>query len=317
MGLFGLFSKESKEEKAFWKSYKAAYSSKKEKNLRELENALKAYPSGWQGYLLSGLYYDFGLGKIAVDENKAKEYQFKTESAVKGTEYEGWVNNFYDWYHQDAYDRCRKLNPLTHKVRKLGIAAMHTYEHGKAVLCPKGDDSEFWSAIFMSLGDNLEYEAFYEFFFAWTSFDWEELNSKVNNTSKMIDRANKAMQLAHKNKLDNLHYSDMHVYMMGYCALNPSPYTMDIAAEKSNETTAHYGITRLLSAVNMGCTPAVHELIRLAHSSESNYDYVNRMCLEFAEEEFEILELEWVNDCLKAGDMEADRLYQLYVKAAK
>lgn len=319
MGLFGMFgSKEAKEEKAFWKAYKTAYSSQKESNLKELLNALTAYPAGWQGYWLAGMYYDMGLGKVAVDENKAKEYQFKAENAAKGTEYEGWVNSFYDWYQQDAIDRCRNLDEITLKIRRLAVAAIHTYEYNKNVLS-QNDDANFWYKIFFGFDSKYINETiiFSELFSAWESSGYEELNQKVKKTSKLIDRANKSIRLAREEKVTKSGYSDMAVYLLGYCALNESPYVMDLAAEKSGQNKVVYGVEKLLSAVNMGSAPAVHDLIRMAYASESNYKSIESICQNFFEDDvmtLELLILRWINDCQAAGDREVDRLYELYIE---
>ena len=318
MGLFGLFSgKESKEEKQFWKAFQAAYSSHKEENLRELLEATKAYPAGWQGYFLAGLYYELGIGNVAADTEKAAEYQMKAEASAKGTNGEVWLNNFYDWYGKDAYNLYVRLDDMTLKCRKLGVAAMHTYNYKDEILYPSKGDAEFWNTFFLKLPSKYftTTVGFFDLFLAWSKFSWAEDKDKIKNTGKLIDKANRCNALAAKKEVDHNDFTDMYMYIIGHSALNDSPYMMDIAAEKSGESKVEYGITRLMSAADIGCTPAIHDLIRLAHASKENYDTINRYCIKYYDGiDFEIKELEWSNDCLKVGDEEAFLLHEKYAK---
>ena len=316
MGLFGLFggNKESKEEKQFWKVFKAAFSSHKEKNLLELLEAVKAYPKGWQGYFLAGLYYEFGIGGLAVDEEKAVEFRLKAEAAAKGTEGENWLNHFYDWYEKDALNIYRKYDDITLKCRKLGVAAMHTYQYDDTVIYSKGD-AEFWNSFFLALPSKyiVTTGGLYDLFYAWSNFSWQEDNDKIKNTSKLIDKANKSNALAAKNKLDHHDFTDMYMYILAYGAVHESPYMMDLAAEKSGESKVQYGITRLMSAADIGCAPAIHDLILLAHASEENYNTIDYYCKKYYDgDDLEIKEAEWTNSCMRAGSDEAFRLSEMY-----
>ena len=51
----GLFSKEPAEKKAYWKAFDAMLSKPNPKTFAAVEEASKAWPSGWQGYLFIAL----------------------------------------------------------------------------------------------------------------------------------------------------------------------------------------------------------------------------------------------------------------------
>lgn len=315
MGLFGLFGgKEPKEKKEFWKAFKTAYSSLKEKNLQAMLSALEAYPSAWQGYLLAGLYYDFGFGKMPVDEAKAKEYQMKAEAAAMGTDAEGWVASFYEWYHQDAPNFRKKISKQELKVRQLGITALNMYEHGNPVICEnKSDDADFWLQMFPI--KDQEYAPFFDLFMAWSTYDIDERNNYVKNTNSLIKNADKSIKLGNKGDVDNLRFLDMYVYLVAFSLLNPSPYTIAEDWENAQMKSAStMGVERLIDAINMGCTPAVHHLVRLAYASKENFAFIEEICQKKCDNDLELQLVEWINYCMDADDDEAGRLYDLYLR---
>lgn len=321
MGLFGLFgSKESKEEKAYWKAFKTALSSHKEKNLDELLSAINAYPGPWQGYWLAGIYYDLGLGKISVNEGKAKEYQYKAENAAKGTEDEDWVNTFYYWYECNAGNTKRPLKDISIKYRKLGIAAINSYEHGKSYINPKEiDDAYTWEKLFPLFGD---YEGclFKYLFTDWQAFEYTERRDVVKNTNEFTKRAkngrkncNRQMELYGSTEPEKLSYDDMSIYLLGFSFLAGSPYTLDEIAEQSGESIAALGTKQMVFAACAGCVPAIYHLVGLANANNKNhYDFISRFCEEVCGEPLEIKEIDWLMPLYQDNDPKAVQLCREY-----
>ena len=319
MGLFGMFgSKETKEEKEFWKAFKTAASSHKEKNLEALLTAQNAYPNAWQGYWLASLYYDMGLGKIAVNENKAKDYQYKAENAAKGTEDEDWVNDFYIWYERNAGNTKRALKDSAIKYRKLGIAAINLYEHNNSIIDKKeNDDCKFWQKMFPVFGDDAATD-FGFLFRDWDVFEYMDQKTVVSNTNEFTKRAETARKMCNKelevygtSKPEKLSYDDMAIYLLGFSFIAGSPYTLDDIAEQRGESSGYIGTKQMIFAACAGCVPAIFHVVGLAHRSD-NYDFISEICEEVCGDTLKNVEIGWLEPLVKANDPHAVSLCRKY-----
>ena len=311
--LFG--NKVAKEEKAYNKALKAAIGSHKEKNLTELLSALNGWPR-WQGYWLAGLYYDLGLGKVPVDENKVKEYQLKAENAAKGTPDEDWVDSFYYWYEQNAGNTIRKLDSISLKYRKLGVAALNVYEHGKSYIIPdEPDDAYTWGKLFPLFG-NDEGVNFRYLFDDWAGYEYRDRNETIKRMNEFTGRAKREGRehylrdiKVNASRPEKLSYNDMSVYLLGTAFMIGGPYPLDELAEGIGKAEAYIGTEQLLWAAGMGNIPAIYDLIRYANNNDGkNRDYIAEICQEVLGESLTIQEIDWLVPLVEAGDPEAIRL---------
>lgn len=315
--LFG--SKVAKEEKVFNNALKTAIGSHKEKNLTELLSALNGCPR-WQGYWLAGLYYDLGLGKVPVNENKAKEYQLMAENAAKGTPDEEWVDTFYYWYEQNAGNTIRKLDSISLKYRRLGVAALNLYEHGKSyIINDESDDAYTWEKIFPLFG-NEEGMNFKYFFEDWAGYEYRDRNDTIKRMNEFTKRAKKdGRELYLKDikvnasRPEKLSYNDMVVYLLGTTFMIGGPYLLDEVAEGMGRVETHIGIEQLLWAAGMGNVPAIYDLLRYANDdNRKHHDYIAEICQEVLGESLTIKEIDWLVPLVDAGDPEAIRLNNKY-----
>lgn len=332
MGLFG--PKIPAEEKAFIKALKSAPISK-EKEVPALLAATEAYPTGWQGYWFLGLYYDFAHDKGAQpDHAKAQEYFLKAESAAASNpDAANWLRNFMSWYRRPAGNLRRELTDRALQVRSLGVALLNCYQYQNPIVTgitgSKDDAEAFRGVITLSSSweEIDEYEPFREYFDKITEMsglikkDHEGMVSDLNDLIKKYNKANdayesciKAMSKGKEPKWDKV--QDWHSFIMGFNCLNDGPYiTGELAAKWNMSSEAALGIRCYLFSAHHGNQAAIHELVRLAKASDSNYSLMSgvfRVWNPSYQGDLELWLLEQLLKCAQKDDSEAMRLVELY-----
>ena len=86
----GLFKKEPPEKKAYWKAFGAMMKKPNAETFAAMEEACRAWPEGWQGYLFMALAYDVACAKIPFDPEKGAAYHKLAKEAGKRPEATGW-----------------------------------------------------------------------------------------------------------------------------------------------------------------------------------------------------------------------------------
>lgn len=328
MGLFG--PKLPAEEKNYVKALKKA-SNLTPKTNAALEDAMKNYPNGWQGYWYVGLFYDLAPYKDGIsDPDKAQEYFLKAESAAKGTYGEQWLHNFLMWYRRPADNLYKKLPERYNKARRLGVALMNCYKYNEPVIsapCGSSDDCSAFFSIMCSFtarqnDDYLynEHEAFKDYFLAFpgkfASYnEREELIKVINKLDKNIVKESKAFDkcLNKKEKGQEANWNDVndfYSFVQGFSAIYDGPYITDQKAANNNYASeAHFGILYIHLAAYHGCQPAIHELVRLANASDSNRRVINEV---LKKDNLDLYLLRLLEKCIKNGDEEAIHLFDMY-----
>ena len=87
----GLFKKEPPEKKAYWKAFGAMMKKPNAETFAAMEEACRAWPEGWQGYLFMALAYDVACAKIPFDPEKGAAYHKLAKEAGKKAEVLGIV----------------------------------------------------------------------------------------------------------------------------------------------------------------------------------------------------------------------------------
>lgn len=327
MGLFG--PKVPKEEKMYQKVLKNTLSKPNTKNINEMKGVLASYPNGWQGYWICGVYHDQGFDGSKRDEKKAQEYFEKAEAAVKGTQNEVWIREFFTWYHRDAGNLDKPISDELERVRRLGIAMCYCFLLGDNFLTAPyqtygGDDYVMsWGILDGCKVDFDEIGAFRDFLGVSTI----DRNSQIKDTNKYLEKSEKAANVFSKCVRDVCEgrnarwdkYFDMYTYFWGInCIHGGNLLTAEVAA-LSNKSEIVMGIDNLINIVYGGCQPAIHELVRLVNGSQQNFAMVQevyeRRNGRRSGTEWRNLEtflLENLKKCIEKNDMEAKRLYQMY-----
>lgn len=325
MGLFG--PKLPPEEKEYVKALKKASSLSVKSNDAMLA-AVEKYPTGWQGYWYIALFYDFAPQKGGVmNSQKAQEYFMKAEAAAKGTNGEEWLQNFLLWYNRPAGNVCRDISERYNKVRRLAVALLYNYTHGQSIVAApyNGDDhSEFSSLLsnchgYDELVSNYENDAFQDYFRAYNDIDWKvshedrvkSYNKMDRATTEAIDCYKKCVEREEKGKEARWDkFKDTYILVWGYCFLHNSPFITEEARLDCSE--AAFGIKLLYSAAKRGNQTAIHELVRIANTSEENHQLMERT-LRMDNETLVVTLIRMLQVCIeKRSDDEAIRLTQLY-----
>ena len=322
--LKNLLSSEPKEVREYWKAFMAFSHAMDQKKLPALEQAQSAYPEPWNGYFVLSLCYDIGLGTIEPDADKAKEYKLKAEEAAKGTEDETWVNSFYAWYQKDAMNFRKTIDEKELKLRRLGVAAINMYKFEAPVIYKHEakDDADFWYNIFAFKAFSYETQAFEFAFDAWKQLGQKgtERRNLQSVTNKLIKKNNKMSALLVKNnkkvrdgkEVDWSDFYDMYNFVIAYYLLNPSPLTLDEWEAQEGKSCATLGVEHLFDSIYMGSAPAVHEMVELAHASDSNYKFIDNILSGVYRTTYEEAEVGWLGQCTEAGDEEGMRLAMKY-----
>ncbi len=330
MGLFG--PKISKEEKAFNNALKKAVNKPNTGNIEALKAATKAYPAGWQGHWLTALYYDQGFDNKPVDEVKAQEYFLKAESAVKGSPYEDWLAEFLLWYRRDAGNLYKGLTDRLNRMRRMGVAMVRTLQENRnpisGVYEKYGSDGYAMSNILQfvdlmddeySMADAGEINAFCECMTVAT-FDSD---TRYKDTSNYLAKITKSVEAYgdcvraqssdQQPRWDKVH--DMYDYLMGIACLEGGGLFTTAYAAEVGDSEAELGITHLFRAADQGCQPAIHELVRLANASQSNFDLIERLyhtTHRFSNDPFELFLMDCIKKCVEHKDEEAMLLFRMY-----
>lgn len=314
------FGKDPQEVKDYWKAFRKLYTKSSDpKRVAEMEAAISACPDIWQGHFLMGLVYDTSSEKTIFDPEKASLYHMKAEQAVKGTADEKWLSSFYAWYRQDALNYRIPLEPWELAARRMGVAAMNTYQHMNPVVVARDekDDAVFWCGIIPSYMTM----PFWSYFDAWTYFKGGkgdngiiEINSAdlVKSYNKMCDKNAKLAAKLEKNKpvddYDRRAVEDMYAYVLYHSLLNPSPFLIE-------EATVQRGIRALIKGADIGNAACIHELAKLAFSNKENRVFIEgifqRMSAD-SDRRLDVYVLDLLLLCSDHGDAEAVRLLSEY-----
>ncbi|MCD7829490.1 MAG: hypothetical protein LUG58_03550 [Clostridiales bacterium] len=331
----GLFSKKPKSPgDAFWDAFGKA--SNKPKQFEALEEALRNYPQGWQGYFLLGLHYDCGC-VLPFDPQKAEDYYKRARAAASG-DAEGmkWLDNFFYWYDKPAFMVNTKLSERTLRMRKIGFAAFNTYQYQQKVLT-RGivsrwvstyDSEVFWQlflACVLASGAEREYkcnaEVLNEFFNdvqtadIRAEFNMDDVNKGLEHMlarekeekkayNKSLDDAMEALAAGHPKDEDDRVSPEVTGFPTYFLAMDN--YGTGIYARlgkmKKNVDTCAY---RLSYGGLFGNAFAVDEFARLALASPSNWNAMNQ------EEEGKLKEnlAKWLKECAEKGDELAKAYY--------
>lgn len=334
--LKNMFSGESKEEKQFWSAYKDCFKKPNKKNLEKLDAAMQAFPAPWQGYFLKSLCHGVGTDQIAYDPQLGAEMQLKAQEAAKGTEAESWVNEFYVWFEKDAYNLDKSYSESERKLRQAGIAAINMYrnEHPVVGAHDYKDDARMWAGFFEALHfyDNAHRAAvedasvIYQWFMDIDAVDGADRDELIRHTNAFL-KVEKKMSKRHKDNIDRIckgkepkweNYTDMCEYLIAYNLLHDGPYTFFEWDSVKEWGEATIGLEHLLWASQAGSTPAFHEVMEYARSSEDNLRYVNQIWLRRLGMQYEEWEISKMEKCVELMDNEAMRLgvkyYQKYEK---
>lgn len=325
MGLFG--PKLPPAEKEYVNALKKASSLSVKSNDAMLA-AVEKYPTGWQGYWYIALFYDFAPQKGGVmDTKKAQEYFMKAIAAAKGTNGEGWLHNFLLWYNRPAGNVYRDISERYNKVRRLAVALMYNYTHGQSIVAApyKGDDhSEFSSLLtnchgYDELVSNYEYDAFADYFRAYNDIDWKVSHEDRIKTYNKMDRAVAEAMNYYKKCVDREEkgkevrwdkFKDTYILVWGYCFLHDSPFITEEAHLDCSQPA--FGIKILHYVAKRGNQTAIHELVRLANTSEENHQLMERT-LRMDSEYLDAALIELLKISIEErGDDEAIRLAELY-----
>ena len=326
-----LFNKDSQEVKEFWKAFTKLYKKVNQKNLDAFLAAQKACPGIWKGPFLLSLIYDV-QNDIPSDPEKARTYRDQALNAAKGTEDQRWVENFYGFYETPAIN-WRKADKAfmteeVHAIRRLGVAAMGSYECGKPVIVAHDefDDAVFWQEFFYTCSfDTDERNAFIRAFTAWNQYKngrGKEDDIRFN-TNELIVSGNKSMKKYDKLKTreekgkeveeyEYKSFTDMFLYVSGYYRVLDGPFLFDrddYVRQCGGEI--YSGIDCFRSAAIMGCGPAVHYLVGLAHASDAQVRNILYRGLKVDMDVDAWLKIYLIR-CANAGDSEARRLLNLY-----
>lgn len=185
-------------------------------------------------------------------------------------------------------------------------------------------DAYFWHNIFVFKSFSYETQAFEFAFEAWKALGQKatERSELQRLTNKLIKKNNKMASLLVKNhkkerdgkEADWSDFYDMHNFVIAYYLLNPSPLTLEDWETQQGKSCATLGIEHLFDAAYMGSTPAIHEIIDLAHASDNNYQFIDNILRERYRTTYEEKEVEWLGECTEAGDEEGMRLAMKYWK---
>lgn len=132
----------------------------------------------------------------------------------------------------------------------------------------------------------------------------------------MIKKYNKNTEKEAKGKeVDWFSYTDMYIYIVGHYLNRDHPYLMyewnsvlseGYSIKESGEELE--SIALLLMAVKYGSTPAFHEVMEFARSSDKNLRCVDSICQSFLGVDYESWELSLMEDLIELRDNEAMRL---------
>ncbi len=239
MWIMGLFKKEPPEKKMYWKAFAAMMKKPTEETFTAMEEASRAWPEGWQGYLFMGLAYDVACGKIPFDPEKGAGYHKLAKEAGQKAGND-WLKVFYECYEEAAGNFRLKEDyyPLTKNVRRLGAAMLFNYsqeeKHVVTDVALKKDDS-FWRELLFHAGDGvprkgglfsslpadvLEAGRHGEPFLAYLN-DFSNLKLEENEQIKAVDKIYKhynALAKTGKNEITT-ETEDMYGYMLGYALI--------------------------------------------------------------------------------------------------
>lgn len=326
MGLFG--PRIPKEQKEFKNAFKKAMNKPNEKAITALEAATAAYPAGWQGHWLIALYHDQGFGRAAVNEAKAQEHFLQAETAAKGTDGEAWLRTFMTWYRRDAGNLHKPLTDKQKKFRRMGVAMCRTYQHNNNVLTGiigEYEDDGFNMSTVLSYAGELDDEQYpFRDFLTVPTFDHDE---QYKDSCKYLEKAKKSSTIfvnclrAKRNdknpRWDD--FCDMYDYLYAYNCIEGGKLLTNEAAIINNTSEAVLGIKHYMFAADMGNQAAIHELIRLANASESNFNLMEQVHYNihsYSKDDLNCYLLERMLECVKINDEEAGRLFELYYAEA-
>lgn len=285
----GLFDKRSAAEKAFDKALSSAYGKPSEKNFKELEGAIQAWPTGWRGYFYMGIAYDIGSG-VEYDEEKGRLYREKAlEAADMAAASEPiakeYLNNFYYYYDQGADCRMAepKFFPQTLKVRQAIVAFIITfvsiYGSNQAVLSRKSPkaDVEIWDKLIRKIpvplfgGSEVQKQIrpqtapFYEWVYAMserlvsnTNYTFKELSIRIRYLSEEIKSGSGTFK-------STAYDSDMYLFILGYSEYMATPFV-----EPSDISRIALGTSMLVGGAKIFSGPCLYFLTSLAINKTFN-----------------------------------------------
>lgn len=289
----GLFKKEPAEKKAYWKAFGDAMKKPNADTFAAMEAASRAWPTGWQGYLLMGLCYDLACAKIPFDPNKAAEYHKLAKAAGKEAQ-DGYVQQFYRYYENAAGNFRLEENyyPRAENVRKAGTAMMlcHDMDRDQIVTGIKSkSDRDFWRQIFTGVdtgaffGKMTEEQAQCMWsvapFSAYVS-DLIEHTYTQDNRDAQVKRANKLIKASNRiTTMDKekvtLKTEDMYSFIYAFVQLiGGGPYPV----MRENLGMREGAWETLWSTAYLGNMSALHLLAELF----ADKDYRGEICQAFA-----------------------------------
>lgn len=325
-----LFNKDSQEVKNFWKAFTALYKKVNQKNLDAFLEAQKACPDIWQGPFLLSLVYDV-KNDLPSDPAKAKMYRDQARKAAQGTEDEEWLEIFYTYYEMSAINWQKVdreyMTEEIHAVRKMGVAAIMSYEYKKPVILAHDefDDSGFWTKMFWaSFNSYGEYEPFWMLFDSWHSYKGarEERQDMLVRPADLIKKHNKMFN-KHDRLCDRIakgkdtdsdyqSFTDMFTFISGYYRIVEGPYCFDnddFVSQCGGEVNS--GVRTLQTAASMGCAPAVHYLAMMAHANDPEVRNAIRRGIR-SDVSADNWLVYYLVKCAKAGDTDARELLDEY-----
>lgn len=289
----GFFTKEPAEKKAFQKAFNAALSRQNEENFKVLEQACRAWPTGWQGYFLMGLSYDLAVGKIPFDADKAARYHQLTKQAGKAAQCE-WLDTFYYFYNEYAgnFRITEEYFPRAMNIRKAAVAMMHNFSPDENHIITdaifKGD-LKFWDTIFSGINGGGFFQCTPEesqcvtqkfsilpLISAWKNHNGDH-DSRIRDVNDMTKPWFKLSRKAPKEiTIDD---QDLRGFLFG-CSLVLGGGAYDVLDGEPGwyQNLRIDGWMNLWAAANRGCAPALHFLAMMFNDE----DFCSEICYAYS-----------------------------------
>ena len=283
----GLFKKEPPEKKAYWKAFGAMMKKPNAETFAAMEEACRAWPEGWQGYLFMALAYDVACAKIPFDPEKGAAYHKLAKEAGKKAGSD-WLGVFYECYEESAGNFRLKEDyyPLTKNVRRLGAAMLFNYSEGERHVVTdvalKKDDA-FWKELLIHAGEGIptkgglfsslpadvvEANHHAEPFIRYLN-DYVNKNLEEKDQLKAADKVYKQYNAFVKTGRDEVttQTEDMYGYMLGYSLMiGGGPYQILNGRQGFYQDIRINGWITLWKSAYRGNMPALHLLAQLFHT---------------------------------------------------
>ena len=332
----GLFSKEPAEKKAYWKAFDAMLSKPNPKTFAAVEEASKAWPSGWQGYLFIALCYDLASNKMPFDPEKADGYHKLAKEAGKRDQSE-WLECFYEAFEKEAgnFRMEGEYFPRVQYIRKAGVAMLLNYDSDKndvVINVRSKNDWIFWHILFSGIdtgptglfkkASDEQFQCwrhaspFRKYLTAYSGLNMDE-KTRVNDANEMI---NGWKEFANTNKAEiTPDTKDMYGYVFGYSLMiGGGPYQILNGASGFHKNLRVDGWIKLWRTASLGCMPALHMLADFFDSefSEEIYYAYSQVYSSGRQEREEIFPqlMALLEMSAEKGDQEARRLIDTLAK---